>query len=159
MIFKARSKGGGKNFLRLKDGEHVVGVFRGSPHTFYQHWEQNRGVLCTRNQGGCDLCKEDKKASFRFRVNLVMMEEGKFVAKIFEGGAKVYDALTGLNSECDLATHKVKISRAGTGPQDTVYTILPIMKDGVVTKEVLKQIEAVQLNALESESAEEGDAA
>jgi len=155
MMFKARQKGGGKNFLKLKDKDSVTGVFRGDPHTFYQHWVGGRGVTCTRSTG-CTHCESGEKGSFRCRVNFIMSEEGKLIAKVFECGGKVYDALSALSADCDLSTHKVKITRSGSGT-DTTYSILPVMKDGVLTKDALKAVEAVDLNALENETVEEGE--
>lgn len=157
-MFEPRQKGGGKNILKLQDGEKVTGVFSGKAHKYYQHWVGNRGVKCTRAQGTCGPCANNDKGSFRFRVNFLMIEEGKWVAKVFEQGATVYDMLSDLAQEVSLETHKVTITRKGSGKNDTTYSILPVMKGGELTKEELVAAAAVDLNNL-SDAQEEDDAA
>jgi len=150
MMFKPRAKGSPiKNLLKLKDGEVFVGVFRGEPHTFYQHWNNGRSVVCTRTTGTCEPCNAGEYGSFRFRVNLVSRDEQStgWKARVFEGSGKVYDMLTALGTEYDLAETKVKISRNGSDLA-TTYSIVPT-KDFQIPAETLAEIDRVALNKLD----------
>lgn len=150
MKFKEKVSGG-KNFLRLKSGESVRGVFIGEPHEFKQHWINKKGVLCKGE--GCELCKEGPKSKFRFRINLIINENGAYVSKIFEQGYTVYDALRSLNEEWPLEDHLVKITRNGSGT-DTSYAVVP-QAQGKLSEERKKQIQDVKLHDLEGLKASE----
>lgn len=116
------------NFVKLKDGERIVGVFRGDVYKYKQHWSNNKSETCTKEAtGSCPHCAEGKRPGFRFNLNfLTMNSEGVFEAKIFQGGAKVYNTLKGLHeSDYNLEKTMVSIARAGSTKDDTVYTILP----------------------------------
>lgn len=134
----------GKNeFLRLKDGDSVKGVFRGEPSEFYMIWEDGRGRAAL----------PDEKGSFRFRINIVVSEGGGYVAKVFEQGRGVYDQLAALNDDYPLENFVMKISRKGSGPKDTIYAILPL-PDGKLTDEQKAKIAAVKLHELKPRSPE-----
>lgn len=154
MKFRDKSTGGGKNFLKLKAGESVRGVFRGDPYEFRQHWTANRGVKC--EGASCELCKSGDKSSFRFRLNLVIQENGALAAKVFEQGWTVYELLKALHEgDYDLEKHFMKITRHGTGT-DTSYSIVPV-PNGAVSKDTDKQIAAVKLADLSHQAAEEAE--
>lgn len=134
----------GKNFLKMKDGESVRGVFRGVPVIFRQHWSNGRGIVCPGK--ACDLCAEKNKALFRFRLNFVMQEGGQYVSRIVEQGWQFFNALKELNEEYPLENHVVKISRSGTG-SDTKYQVIPT-PNGLLANGTKKAVEAVQLHEL-----------
>ncbi len=114
-----------QNFLKLKDKESVVGVFRGSPFDFRQHWIANRSFPCKGQ--GCEHCTNKVKSTFRFRLNFVTKDPNNpqgYVAKIFEQGFSVYESLRALGEAGhNLERTLVKITRNGTG-QATSYTIV-----------------------------------
>ena len=144
MKFKPKTEGGtsGKNFVRLKAGESVHGIFRGEPYDFRQHWVNNKTQLCTGDE--CELCKAKNKASFRFRLNLIINENKAYVAKIFEQGYQVYDYIRSLaDSGYDLEKTVVKITRHGSGPNDTSYVIVPV-PGGALDGEKEKAIETLE---------------
>lgn len=147
MAFKFKSKeelpSSGGTFLKLKDGEAVTGVFRGEMYEFCEKWEDKKRTIVSADEHG---------AKFRFRVNFVVWEGGKFVSKIFEQGKTVYLNLSDLNETCDLETTKVRISRRGSGPMDTEYSILPDMKSPLTASQ-LNQIENTELQELEHKDA------
>ena len=128
----------GGSYLKVPPGESVKGVFRGEPFSFFQAWPQ----------GGQKQIfdKPTAGASARFKINFVVHENGKFVAKVFEFGAVVNNQLVDLSEDYDIETTKVRISRQGEG-KNTVYTIIPVAKEKL-TPGVLAEIEAVQLLAL-----------
>lgn len=137
------SGAGGANFLKVKDGEKVVGVFRGDPLMFQQHWIGTHGEICQGS--GCPHCISGNRASYRFHINFITKDDkGQYVAKIFTGGKKIYNALSMLNDEYELEKTIVSITRSGSTKDDTVYTIMPI-KEHTVTPDKEKAIGAIAL--------------
>lgn len=155
MLFTPRPKGlGRESYLSLGDGEEVTGIFRGDIYTFKKHWSQTRSVECAGE--GCSTCKaeaernaleEDPKKrkfpGFRFRINFVTSRDGKWVAKIFEGGGELYDTLTTLDKKFDLTKTVIDITRQGL-KQNTKYQITP-RPDQPITKEMEARIKTVEL--------------
>ncbi len=148
MKFNKERTEGGKNFLKLKSGESVRGVFRGDIYEFRQHFEkaENKGYLCTEDKS-CQFCNEGKKSSFRFRLNIVITENGAYSAKIYENGWGVYEMLKTLHEDYNLETHLMKITRNGSGT-DTTYSILPV-PNGQLGESQTKLVSAVPLLNLE----------
>lgn len=140
---EGQGEGDGRSYVKLKDKESIKGVFRGSPKIKYIHWQDGKGDDCAGQ--GCQLCASGNKKSFRFLLNMVVKDEsGGYVAKVLEQGWTVYNQLRDLNVEYPLESNIVKVTRAGSGKNDTSYTILPI-PNGVVTKEIEAKISAVKL--------------
>lgn len=129
---------GNKSFIKLKDKESVVGIFRGEMHEFFSVWENNRTRVVEEGTPG---------AGFRFRVNFFVKEGTTFTPKIFEGGVTVYNQLAELHEEYNLEETAIKITRNGTGT-DTTYTIIPMKQ--APSKETLKFLAAAELLPLES---------
>lgn len=131
MKFRENSGSDSKDFLRLKDAESVTGVCVGELFELKNHWTGTKSEQCTQDDL-CTYCSQGLKPTFRFRVNFIIKDEtGQFVAKIFEGGWKVYEALRDLNLDYDLEKYPIKISRRGER-LNTVHTILPA-KGGALT--------------------------
>lgn len=135
-----------KNYLRLKDKESAKGLLTGEPYEFRKHWVVNKSVLCSEDTQ-CAHCATGLKSSFSFRVNILINDNGTYVSKVFEQGWSVYEAMRQLNSEYDLEKHLIKISRSGSGPTDTTYSVIPV-PDGKVTPEMAKKLIGVQLQDL-----------
>ncbi len=144
MKFKeATASESSKDFLRLKDGESVKGVLRGEPYEFRVHWISGHPEACTGEQ--CPHCKAGNKAKFRFRVNFIVRgEDGKFTPRILEQGWKMYKDLNGLNTEYDLERSVIKITRSGSGLNDTTYAVVPL-PNGQVTDATLNEIAPLKL--------------
>lgn len=134
----------GKNYIKLKDGESVKGVFRGAPVTLKKHWINKKPFDCDGDS--CQYCAAGDKAGFRFKLNLLMrdQETGQFVARIFEQGWTVYLQLKDLNEEYPLEKTIVNITRRGSGMNDTTYTILPA-KEGAVNATLDATLSKIQL--------------
>lgn len=135
-----------KNYVRIKDKESVKGIFSGEPYEFRKHWVSNKSVICSEDNH-CSHCLTGLKSSFAFRVNFIINDNGSYVSKIFEQGWTVYESLRNLNLEYPLEQHIVKISRSGSGPTDTTYSILPV-PNGIVTNEIKEKINMVKLQDL-----------
>lgn len=124
------------NYLKVLDGQSVTGVPRGEIFEFYQKWPQG-GMKETFD-------KPTMGASSRFKINVVVHEDGKFIAKVFEFGPRVYGQFANIAEELEITKTKIKISRRGS-MKNTEWTIIPL---GPVDGKALKSIEAVELNPL-----------
>lgn len=145
MEFKAEVGGG--FFVKLVDGESVVGVFRGNPYEFKQHFIKSEGRSYICKGDGCDKCAQGLKPFFRFRMNFVMKEGMSYAPRIFEKGKAVYAQLKALH-EGDYPLDKtiVRITCSGTG-QQTNYMIMPIPK-GEITPDKEQIISKIKLHDL-----------
>lgn len=130
-------------FIKLKDGESIQCILRGEPKVFYVTWENGKSSECSKGAKG---------AKFRFRINAVINEDKKYVAKILEQGAMMYSDLKALNEEYPLEETLVKITRNGTGT-DTTYSVIPTKLQP--DEKTMKLIASVELNPLESQAKED----
>lgn len=126
-------------FIKLKDGDSVSGVIAGEELVKYKKWENGKTTECD---------PEDERASFRFIVNMIVNENGGYKAKLLEQGRKVYDQLRELHeSGYDLERTTIKITRKGSGLNDTTYTVLPV-PNGTLNDKQLESLKEVKLNEL-----------
>jgi hypothetical protein len=139
--------GNGANYLKIESGTSVTGVFRGDVYEFFQAWPK----------GGMKKVSSEpfEGAKRRFKVNIVIHEGGKFVAKVWEFGARVNNQLADIAEEYDLTKTKIKISRQGSD-KNTNWSIMPITKEPLTAKH-LKEIDNVELNQLEGPSEASAD--
>lgn len=141
-------------FVKLDDGQSIEGTFTGEPYEFYQHWKDNRSVICP-GKDTCEKCKEGDKGSFRFRLNLIVREGQGFTAKVFEQGAKVYEQLRDIDQEYEgLEKVAIKITRKGL-QRNTSYSIIP---KGVVPEKFMKELAKVPLRELSPRAPQENEA-
>lgn len=135
-----------RNFLKLKDGETLKGVFRGEFNHFRIHWSDSRSVLCTGKEA-CDLCMKGDKSKFRFRANFIVKDGEAYVAKVIEQGWNFYETLRALNEgDYELEKYVMKITRNGTGLH-TSYAAIPA-PNGLVNTQMEAVLSKVQLNNL-----------
>lgn len=127
------------NIIRLKSGESVTGVLRGDPYTFEHAF------------------KPGDKPKFRFKLNIIVPDQGNLTAKVIEGGWKLYNQLADAHKAgWDLEKSYTKISRQGSTVNDTVYsaTVMPTP----VSAETLAKVANVRLHKLDIQaSASEPD--
>lgn len=149
MKFKDTPKKTNLSFLKLKDGESAIGVFKGDPYEFYEIYQQ--GVVPAGTKG----------ASFRFRINFITREGASYVAKVFQNGVTVYKTLKYLNEEYDgLENVVVKISRTGSTKDDTIYHVLPLPPKQQPTEDgwtLINEVELQDLSEGEKKSIKEPD--
>ncbi len=133
-----KSESSGGNYLKLTDGLSVNGVMRGEIFEFYQIWPfgGERQVFDSPTPG----------AASRFKANIVIHENGKFISKIWEFGLPVYTQLGDINEVYPLDKTKIQITRRGAG-KSTQYMILPLLNEQLSPK-ILAQIESVELHPL-----------
>jgi hypothetical protein len=136
---------GSKNFLKIKDGESVRGVFIGEMHVFHTKWIGGKSVPCDN---------KDPDGKVRFRNNFVYHDaaQDQLVVKIWDFPWSVFEQLKDINSEYPLEETKVKITRSGT-MKETTYSILPLVgpKD-LLTKDQIAAINGMPLLPLEKKS-------
>jgi hypothetical protein len=145
--------GSSKDFLSLKGGQSVQGVFRGDPHVFRIHWPKGGVKTLCPGRDVCEKCKSGEKNSFKFAINFVVRENGAMTAKVFEGGWKIYCALADLQkSGWNLEMTTVQLSRTGSTQSDTVYSVTPI-PNGELKNGALKTVAAVKLHDLAAPAA------
>jgi hypothetical protein len=132
---KLKPPSGNKNFIKVEPEQKVRGLLVGDP------------IEITKEFNG------EKK--WRFRINMVINENGAFVAKILEQGTSVYNQIKELEEDgWDLGSNLVVISRKGSGMQ-TEWTVTPDPK-GALSAKQLEQIAAVALLDLEPKEASGG---
>lgn len=144
MKFKERAKSpfeGSSKYIRLKDGESVTGILRGEIYEFHIKWVNGKSVV---------VDEKDPEAKHRYKINMVVPEEGKFVAKVLEFGSMLYDHLYELSLNMNLEKTKLKLSRKGTGT-DTTYIPVPL---GPIEEKTLTQLSGVELNILNVQKSE-----
>lgn len=121
-------------FVDFKSGDPVVGVVMGKPITTTCDFVGGRYVFSPTGK-------------MRFKVNIIVEENGALVSKILEGPYGLYSQLKALqDSGYQLPVTKIKITRTKTA-QATTYTVLP-MPNGIVTETELANYEAVPLKEL-----------
>ena len=120
-----RGEGGGGLFVKMGDGDKLVGVFRGDPAIRQVHWVQQTKRYEPCRGGECDLCADDKPKT-RFKINIIVKENGVYVAKIFDGSYGTYLDMKNLHEGgYNLEKTAVEITRQGTGTK-TRFIILPL---------------------------------
>lgn len=133
-----RSKGAGSSkYLRLKSGESVIGLLRGEIYEFFQVFENGKGRNVPHGTRG---------AKQRFKINIVVKENGQNTVKIFEFGRPVNNKLFILSKEHDLTKSFVKITREGERLDTVWFVEMVSIKPSEATLAALNQL---PLNILE----------
>ena len=127
---QSQSQGTGGKYLKLTDGQSVIGCFRGEIFSFKAKW----------NGKSYD---PDPSGPTRYKCNFITKDDGKLIAKVFEFPGSVYETLYAINESLPLETQWIKISRKGM-QKDTVWHVFPIGAVGGHLAEVAK----VPLNTL-----------
>jgi hypothetical protein len=139
-----KTDGGSGMFLRFKDGEARVGVFKGEIYEFHQIWEGGKSKVVSDDHPG---------AKSRFRLNFLSKVDGEMKPQIFEFGLMVYNMLAEISEDYDLEKTAVKITRRGTGT-DTTYIIIPAKEQPNAAQ--LKTLAAIELLTLEHKESTPG---
>lgn len=139
-IVKSDTNGGA--YLKLADGDSATVVFRGEVHEFWQSWPRGgEKQIFDKPMAG---------AASRFKANVVIRENNKFVAKVWEFGLAIYVQLGEINEVYPLEITKLKITRRGADKK-TSYMLLPIVSEPL-SGGLLAEIQAVPLNILDGKS-------
>jgi len=129
---KMETGSGGGMFVKLKDGQFITGVLAGEVKFYEKIWKD----------------RPDQPTQ-RFKMNLLVKENGAISAKILDQGPSVWNQLVDMKEAgYNLLRTTIKISRKGSGKFDTEYTIMPI-PNGVIDDISFSSLAAVKLNDLE----------
>ena len=138
---KESGGGGGANFVKLKSGESVEGVFMGDPYVFYAVFKEK-----------AEYSSWAEGRSKKFRINFITKDEkGNYVAKIYQGGSKIAKAIAACREEYGLDGVLYKIKRDGSTKDDTTYSVL-FKKE--LTKAQMDTLRTVALLPLTSQKSE-----
>lgn len=136
MEFNHKPKVENKNYIVLKDGEKVTGVFAGKPYAYYVRWDKGKSEVVGENEPG---------AKFRAKFNFIVQENGAYVAKMWNASATIYNRLADLNENNPLENSLMTIKRIGSGT-DTDYNI---DRTATLTNDQKEKIRHVKLHDLE----------
>ena len=115
-----------KNMIKLSDGQSVIGVLAGEPSEKKLHWINRKPHLCSEDND-CGHCLSGDKAKFRFSMNMIMKDGKTLTVKVLDQGWQLYAQLATLSKGgWKLDRQLVKVSRVGSGPQDTEYFVIPV---------------------------------
>ena len=133
------------DFINIEPGKHVQCFIAGDPVYFRKHWIQAIQKVRFHKETDCTFCKDypDSKPSFKFRVNLIIIENGAKLAKVWEGGWQVHEDILALHDAgVDLERTPVQISARKSGGK-VKTTIIPLMDKRLPDAHVaeLKKIE------------------
>jgi len=167
---KAKDASKSDKYVRLEDdGDKVLGVFCGDPHTrelYYDNVKKRYEDYTDEHR------KAGKDSSFRASLNLLVYAEGNgekmeelpaAKMKIIEGGVKWFKSVLKMKKKFGLEGKMFEIERSGKkGDTKTTYSILP---ERDLTEEEKKTIRTLDLLNLaesvggssDSESASDGD--
>ena len=130
-----KSEGG--MFIKLEDGESVVGAFAGNVLEFYNNFK-------LRSQYSLDDPNIPAGSSKRFKVNFVSAaDDGTLIPRILEGSKTTAKAIEKIVEKYGV-DYFVEITRNGTG-KTTTYSVLP---ERPLTEDEKKAVQAVKLTTL-----------
>lgn len=117
-----------KTFLKVGDGNSVVGVFKGDPETFYRIYEDGKYKI---------VPKSDVNGKFTFQMNVIIRENEELVAKLFQGNWHNLEDLKALHKEYNLEETCIKISQTGER-QSKRISFMPMIKQKPDQDEIKK---------------------
>lgn len=136
-MFSDEMKKSPSMFVKLEDGEKVLGVFYGPPLEY-----KNNYKLKTDYPMGMPSYPEG--TSNRFKVNfLVPVGDGTFVAKVLNGSGKLASSIESVTGKYG-QTYIYEITRLGEGTK-TTYSVLP---ERALTDDEKSKLPTTKLNEL-----------
>ncbi len=131
---EAAEKAGGGKFVKLENGKSIEGVFRGDPYTFFSIYGDKERR---------EFDDQVPNSQFKFKINLVVKENGAYVAKVFGSGWTTFNSLDTMIQELGQdQLFKLICSKSGN---KTSYNIVP---KGPITQAEKQNIAAVKLHKL-----------
>ena len=121
-------------YVKIKDGESVIGVFQGDPVSFYSIFGDKAN---TRYE------EQVEDSTFKFLVNFLVKEKDGWAPKIFQGSLAVLKTILEAKKKYGLDV-VMEIKRNGTG-KDTRYMF---MFDRKLEGDELAAVRATQLLSL-----------
>lgn len=129
------AKEGSGIFLKIESGKSVQFAIVGEPHGYYQCYPDKREFL-----------EPVPGASFRFKLNVAVLENGVFTMKILNQGITVGKTLRKFIQKLG-PDQLFEVEREGSTKDNTVYHIIPL---GKISPEQMSQIKALKPHPLAS---------
>ena len=114
------------DFTKLEAGKtvrlHLLGA---EPDVKFQHWDANKKCHpCTAPD--CQFCVESVKRSARFSIKVFNMDSKR--VEVLESGIAVFGQINAIREALDgtLSGVDLKISRTGSGANDTKYMVVNV---------------------------------
>lgn len=126
------------DFIRLKDGESVIGVIVGEPVVRRVVFDETLG----RSEDYDPVKHEGTYPTRKFVFDFAIAPDFA-VSKKFEVGVKVIEQLAKLHDKGVLSKWSIEISRSGTGTK-TAYTVSPSEQ---ITADDAKRLAALKANS------------
>ena len=129
-----------EDYIKLKDGQFIEGVFMGDPYTFYTIYKENPYKEYAT--------KETPNHSFKFKINFLVSSGNGYVSKVISGGygflLNIRDAIIEYGEQCVF-----KIKRTGV-EKATTYTVFFKRHIGEEEWNELKTIELKQIHPVKT---------
>jgi hypothetical protein len=136
---KTKNESSNTDYLKLSDGESIIGVFRGEIHEFFTKWKDGKSEKAIEGEEG---------ARARYKINIFVLSTPPAM-KMWEFGIPVYIQLSDIHDEYPLPVTKVKITRRGER-LETTYVIMPLLKEAdQLSEKQLAYIESLPLHILD----------
>ena len=114
------------DFTKIEAGKTVrVHLLGSEPDVKFQHWDQNKKCHpCTAPD--CQFCVESVKRSARFSIKVFNLDNKR--VESLESGVAVFGQINAIREalEGTLSGVDLKISRTGSGPNDTKYMVVNV---------------------------------
>jgi hypothetical protein len=147
MKFEDLSIRSGGSFIKIKEGESIRGVCRGTAYRYDMHWPTGAKTSTLCSGADCELCKAGDKKRKRFKVNFIVLENGVYVAKVLENGNELWEQLVALSaSGYVMDKTMIAITRKGIG-KESRYTALPV-PNGTLAPDKEALVSQVPLNEI-----------
>lgn len=116
-IAEELKKNSGGTFLKLADGEKVVGAFVGDPELSKVVWNDGK------KENFDPKVHVGKKPQFRIALNFFDMESKTM--KLFECAPTTFESINTVRCKYGQDKWCFELSRKGTGAKDTRYPVMP----------------------------------
>lgn len=138
---RRESVGGEEVFVRLKnDGDRIVGVFCGNPHSYERVWVDSRSALYD------PAIHVDLQPRLEVALNFYVPSLKRMM--VISGGPRWFRQVAQLRDKYGLDQWSFEVVRRGKpGDMQTTYTFLPEER---ITPELKKQIDETPLHDLET---------
>ena len=134
-------------YIKLGDGDSVIGGFIGEPSSREFVWTGERGVD-PGSEEGKEAIAGGERVKVRFSINLYVFKDE--ATKVFDMSKTVFNDLVKLKNKYNLEDWSFEIQRTGSGSA-TKYTILP---DDRLSEEQKAKVKAAELIPLDDSEKE-----
>lgn len=120
-------------YIKIKDGDKCTFRILGKYKFYRDHWiaKIKRSPVCCGTD--CPICQAGSKGNLKYAVNIIDRADGQVKLWFFTRRVKI--ALMNIADDYgSLDNYDVIVRRAGSGMNDTVYTVNPAREEKPLTK-------------------------